>query len=101
MKSSLPLIAGMLLVTYIPRLCPFLALSEKRVSPFMRKILFAIPYTALGVLIVRGIVESSSEMMMPTLAVIGTAALFSWFRGGLILSVLAAIFAAYVTLSLF
>ncbi|MDD2206041.1 MAG: AzlD domain-containing protein [Aminobacterium sp.] len=100
MKSSLPLIIGMLIVTYIPRFCPFWILSQKTISPSMRKFLFAIPYTALGVLIVRGVAESSSEMVIPTLAGIGTAAIFSWFGRGLIFSVLAAIFITYVTLCL-
>ncbi|HWQ61748.1 MAG TPA: AzlD domain-containing protein [Negativicutes bacterium] len=100
MTKYLPLIAGMMLVTYLPRLLPLVALSKRPLPRPLRRFLANIPYAALGALIVRGVAESAGGMLPATLAGITVAAVFSYFGGGLVSSVVAAIAAAYLTLSL-
>ncbi len=92
MKSQLPLILGMTAVTYLPRLLPLLALSDRALPPLAKRFFLYIPYTALGALITRGVLEAPDTLA--TLAAIGMAAICSWLRGGLITSVAVAIIAA-------
>ncbi|MGL5513768.1 MAG: AzlD domain-containing protein [Sporomusa sp.] len=99
MTSYLPLIIGMMLVTYLPRLFPWIVLAERPLPPLVRRFLLYIPYTALGALIVRGIMEAPTGMTAATLAGIGVSAACSWFKGGLVLSVAAAIIAVFLVIS--
>ena len=99
MKSYLPLILGMMAVTFLPRLLPLLALSECSLHPLWRRFFLYIPYTALGALIVRGIMQATSGMMAATLAGLGVAAVCSWYKGGLVLSVLASTIVAFLILT--
>lgn len=98
MKSYLPLILGMMAVTYLPRLLPLIALSERPLHPLLRRFFLYIPYTALGALIIRGALEAAPGMTVATLAGIAVAALFSWVKGGLVPSVSASIIAAFLIL---
>ncbi len=98
MKSYLPLILGMMVVTYLPRLLPLIALSERPLHPLLRRFFLYIPYTALGALIVRGATGAAPGMTAATIAGIGVAAVFSWFKGGMVSSVAASILAAYLIL---
>ena len=100
MNSYLTLILGMTLVTFLPRLLPLITLSERPIHPLFKRFLLYIPYTALGALIVRGVMQASSGMEAATFIGVGVAAACSWYQGGLILSVFASIIAAYITLSL-
>jgi branched-subunit amino acid transport protein len=52
------LLAGMFLVTYIPRLVPFLFASQLDLPPWVRKWLRFFPYAALGALIFPGILTA-------------------------------------------
>jgi branched-subunit amino acid transport protein len=101
MKNYLLLIVGMMAVTYIPRLIPLIALSDKPLPPVVRRYLQYIPYTALGALIVRGVTETSTNtlLMVATIGGILMAALCSWFKKGLVISVLASILTAFVILT--
>ena len=96
----LPLILGMMLVTYLPRLFPLLTLSQRRLPPYLRRFLAYIPYAALGALIIRGIAESAAGMTPATLAGVAVAAALSFYGGGLVWSVIASILTAYIVLSL-
>jgi len=100
MTSYLPLIIGMMIVTYLPRLLPWVVLSERPLHPLIRKFLLCIPDTALGALIVRGAMEATSEMATATLVGIGVSALCSWFKGGLTLSVVVSIIAVFLILKI-
>ncbi len=100
MTTYLPLILGMLLVTYLPRLFPLLTLSQRRLPPYLRRFLAYIPYAALGALIIRGIADSAAGLAPATLAGVTVAAAASFCGGGLVSSVIAAIVAAYIALSL-
>jgi branched-subunit amino acid transport protein len=65
----------------------------------MRRFFLYIPYTALGTLIVRGIMEAHSGMLAATFGGLIMAAVCSWYRGGLVSSVTASIIAAFLILS--
>jgi branched-subunit amino acid transport protein len=99
MTTKLPLILGMMLVTYLPRLLPLVFLSKRPLPLLVRRFLGYIPYAALGALIVRGVAESASGMAPATLMGIAVAAASAFFRGGLVVSVVASITAAYFVLS--
>ncbi len=96
MTEYLPLILGMMLVTYLPRLLPLVALAQRPLHPLLRRFLRCIPYAALGALIIRGIAESAPGMMPATLAAIAVAAAVSFRGGSLVPSVVAAILTAYL-----
>lgn len=100
MKSYLSLIIGMMAVTYLPRLIPLLMMTDRPLPPLLKRFLLYIPYTALSVLIVRGVMQSSSDIRLATLAGIGVAAVCSWFKGGLVLSVLISIIAVFIILQI-
>jgi hypothetical protein len=55
---------------------------------------------ALGALIVRGMVQSAPNMRLATIVGMGMAGICSWFNGGLVLSVLVSIVAAFLILQL-
>ena len=52
------LLAGMFLVTFVPRLIPFLFARQLDLPPWVRKWLKFFPYAALGALIFPGILEA-------------------------------------------
>ncbi len=99
MKNYLPLIFGMMAVTYIPRLIPLIILTERPLHPLVKRFLLYIPYTALSALIVRGVMQASSGMELATILGIGAAGICSWFKGDLILSVAVSILTSFLILS--
>jgi len=99
MTTYLPLIIGMMIVTYLPRLLPLIILSKHPLPSPVRRFLCYIPYAALGALIVRGVAQSASGMTPATLVGIAVAALFTFLGGGLVVSVMASIVAAYFVLA--
>ena len=52
------LLAGMFLVTFLPRLIPFLFARQLDMPPWIKKWLNFFPYAALGALIFPGILEA-------------------------------------------
>ena len=100
MDSYLPLIIGMGLVTYIPRAVPLLFLTNKELNPKAKQFLQFIPYTSLTILIIRGILTASTEMMIPTIVGIAVAGIIAYFKSNLVLSVFAGIAATYILINL-
>lgn len=100
MKSYLPLILGMGIVTYLPRLIPLITLTERPLPTLLRRFLLYIPYTALSALIVKGIIESDAAMFMATLVGLAFAALLSWFKGNMVLSVAGSILVSLIVLQM-
>ncbi|WML49635.1 AzlD domain-containing protein [Neobacillus sp. PS3-34] len=49
------MIIGMALVTYIPRMLPFVLFKGKELPPFLQGVLKNVPYATLGALIFPGI----------------------------------------------
>lgn len=99
MKDHLLLILGMAAVTYIPRLLPLAALSERSIPPLLHRFLLYIPYAALGALIVPGAFQATPSVPAAAIAGIVVAIFCAWYRGGLILSVLASVVATFLVLS--
>lgn len=100
MKSYIILIIGMMVVTYIPRLLPLVILSERPLPPAMRRFLTYIPFTALSALIVRGILQADSQMLLSLIG-ISVAGLVAWFKGGMVLAVFSSIASTFILLLLF
>ncbi|NLY88575.1 MAG: AzlD domain-containing protein [Firmicutes bacterium] len=93
------LIAGMAVVTYIPRLLPFLLLTGRTLPPAFKRFLAFIPYTALGALIIPGVIEAIPGHPWISLAGLTTAVVIAWFRGGLILPVVTAVGTVFLLLA--
>lgn len=100
MTGLLPLILGMTVVTFIPRFIPLIFLKDREINPKVRKFLVYIPFTSLSILITKGIIESSAEMLLPTIIGIGISGIVSYFKGNLVVSVFLGIVAAFITLNI-
>jgi len=86
----------MTFVTYIPRLIPFLLISDRELPIKLKKFLDYVPLTALGALIIPGAIQSIPERPEVSAIGIGFAILYSYFRGGIIVTVVGTIFIAYL-----
>ena len=101
MKNHFLLILGMTLVTYLPRYIPLLLLKDREIHPKIEQFLIYIPITSLSILIIRGIIGSDPEILIPTLVGIGVAGTVSWVKSNLVLSVLSGIIASFIVLNIF
>ena len=97
--TYLPLILGMAMVTYIPRLIPLVVLKNMGSNKRFLSFLTFIPYTSLSILIIRGILTSDDSMRLPTIIGIITAGIIAYVQDRLILSVLAGILAAFISIN--
>jgi branched-subunit amino acid transport protein len=84
------MIIGMGVVTYIPRLLPFVLFQGKEMPPFLQGVLKNIPYATLGALIFPGILFIQDDMKF---GLLGAAAAFliAFLGANVILVVLGAI----------
>lgn len=98
MNSVFLLILGMTVVTYIPRLVPFLMISDRKLPKSVDTFLTFIPYTALGALIIPGVFTSIPENTLASTLGIGFAIIYSWKKGGIIVPILGAIFVSLAVL---
>lgn len=85
------IIAGMALVTYIPRMLPALLIGRRSVSPWMSRWLGSIPYAALGALIFPGILSVEPGEPLVGFAGGAFAALLAFFRVNMLMVILGAI----------
>lgn len=99
MKSHLSLIVGMALVTYLPRLIPLILINDQNMNARVKQFLLYIPYTSLSILIIRGILTATDGMRMVTVAGVGVAAVISYIKGNLVLSVLAGILLSFIMIN--
>lgn len=90
------LIVGMVAVTYLPRLLPFILVAKTPLSRFWKRFLVCIPYTALGALIIPGVYQAIPGEPVAAILGIGAAVVCAWFGKGLIGPVLAAIAVVYL-----
>jgi len=90
----------MTLVTYIPRLLPFLFISDRPLPAYWRRFLQFIPYSALGALIFPGVFQAIPGKPWVVLAGIGAAAGCAWFGRSMILSVFVAVGVTFILLSI-
>ncbi len=101
MNSTVQLILGMTLVTYIPRLIPFILVSSESLPKGIKKFLLCIPCTALGALIIPGVFYATPNMPLASIVGIGFAAIYSWYKGGIIIPVLGSVVATFIMLTIF
>lgn len=66
------LFLSMALVTYVPRMLPFVLIDKMRFSPRMERFLRLIPYTAMAALIFPGVL--SVDAVRPWVGLLGGAA---------------------------
>lgn len=100
MNNVLPLIFGMMVVTYLPRLIPFFMSGERELPERFNRFLSYIPPTALGALILPGVLEAIPENPMAGVVGIIFAIGYSWYKGGIIVSVIGSIVITYIILVL-
>ncbi|WP_108670122.1 AzlD domain-containing protein [Peribacillus acanthi] len=89
-KMILLLIILMGVVTYIPRMLPFVLFKGKELPPFVQGVLKNIPYATLGALIFPGILLFSDDIVMGVLGAIAAFA-FAFLGMNVIVVVLGSI----------
>ncbi|BBW97273.1 AzlD domain-containing protein [Geobacillus icigianus] len=84
------MILGMGIVTYLPRMLPFVLLGRVELPPFWQGVLKNVPYAALGALIIPDIFFIQDDVLF---GVIGFAAAVTaaWLGANVIVVVLAAV----------
>lgn len=87
------LVGGMALVTYLPRLLPFLITPKRKYPAKVQQFLSYLPFAILGALIFPGVLSSTGDTAS---AVVGmmVALILAWRRAHLIVVVVGAILAA-------
>ncbi len=100
MNSNLMVIAGMALVTYLPRILPFYLFSKMNLSKRMMLFLKCIPYTALGALILPDVFSAVEGNNAASLIGAVTAVVLTYLFKNMIVTVIGAIAAVYVVLIL-
>jgi branched-subunit amino acid transport protein len=98
--EHLPLILGMTLVTYVPRLLPLVSFSGDVLPPVARRFLRYLPACALGALLVPGVWEAIPRMPVAAVAGTAVAAGVALLRRGLVLPVAAGVLVTYILLLL-
>ncbi|KSU62155.1 branched-chain amino acid transporter [[Bacillus] enclensis] len=68
------MIIGMAVVTYIPRMLPFIVFKGKELPPFLQGVLKNVPFAVLGALIFPGILLIQEGNLL--FGLVGTAAAF-------------------------
>jgi branched-subunit amino acid transport protein len=89
------LAALMMLVTYIPRLLPFIFINTKRMPEKLSQFLSFVPYAALGALILPGGLNAIEAHPLLSVAGLGMAAVFSWFNLNVVISMALTVAAIY------
>lgn len=98
--NKLLIILGMMIVTYIPRLIPFITFSNKKLPPKLKQFLEYIPYAALGALIIPGSFNAIPSLPIAGILGLLCAGIYSYIKGGIIISVLGSMAIAYLILVL-
>ena len=91
MDNIILIVVGMAAVTYIPRLLPFLMLSNKQIPAKVDSFLKCIPVAAIGALIIPGVFESTPDMPIAGIAGICFALIIGLWKGGIIVPVLGSV----------
>ncbi|MDT8859600.1 AzlD domain-containing protein [Alkalihalobacillus sp. MEB130] len=84
------IIAGMALVTYIPRMLPLVFLNVEKIPPWVQAILRNVPYAALGALIFPGILTVSENIWYGIIGGV-TALIVAYLGANLIIVVMSSI----------
>jgi len=97
-EGLLALILGMALVTYLPRLAPFVLLHRWSLPPGVRHVLEQIPAAALGALLIPDALGALPGHPGVAAVGLGVAVALSMAGGNLILTVMGAVGTVYVLL---
>lgn len=98
MNNLILVILGMAAVTYGPRLIPFLILSDKEPSKRIQAFLKCIPATAIGALIIPGVLTATPDMPIAAVAGMLFTLFFGLWKGGIIIPVLGSVAVTYAVL---
>ncbi|MBN2795247.1 MAG: AzlD domain-containing protein [Clostridia bacterium] len=98
MSSVNLIILGMMIVTYLPRVVPFFMVDHERLPNKVKQFLEYIPYTALGVLVLPGTLTAVPEHLTASVIGIIFTVAYSYFKGGIIISVIGTIGIVYLLL---
>ena len=93
------IVAGMMVVTYGPRLVPFYLVAGTRVPEFLRRFFHFLPVTALGALIFPGVLDAVPEDPTAAAVAMAAAAGAALLIRGLIAPVAVAVAAAFLWLA--
>lgn len=95
MSKTMWIILAMALVTYVPRVLPFLMIQEKPLPKKLKAFLDYVPISVLGALIIPGSIESIEGKPMIAFAGILAAAISAWRFKGLVIPVVISIITVY------
>ena len=89
--NYLVLIAGMVVVTYIPRMLPMALIRDARLPKIVERFLRVLPAAALGALLIPGAFSAIPEHPMIGTAAVVAASAAALLRGGMVLAVIAGV----------
>ena len=84
------MIIGMGVVTYLPRLLPFVLLGRIQLPPFWQGVLKNVPYAVLGALIIPDVFFIQDDVVFGAIG-FAAAVIAAWFRANVMVVVLAAV----------
>ena len=89
------IVVGMAIVTYIPRLIPFVFINDLKENSFLKRFMKLIPYTALSALIFPGIIAATNSTLS---AIIGgiVAILLSYLEFNVVIVIISSIISIIV-----
>ena len=91
MDNLIFIIFSMAFVTYLPRLIPFLVLTNKKIPARLDAFLKCIPVAAIGALIIPGVFTATPDMPIAGIAGIAFTLVFGLWKGGIIIPVLGSV----------
>ncbi len=100
MNNTMLLIIGMMFVTYIPRLLPFLVIDKIKLPKKFNGFLEVVPYAALGALIIPGVFSAIPENPQAGLLGVGFAFLYAWYKGGIAIPVFGSVIVTFLIISM-
>lgn len=89
-KELLLIILGMALVTYIPRMLPFIVFQNIQLPPFWQNVLKNVPYATLGALIIPAVFFIQEDVMFGLIGA-ATAFIAAFFGANAIVVVMSSI----------
>lgn len=96
MDNLIFIILGMAAVTYIPRLIPFLMLTNKEIPERVDRFLKCIPVAAIGALIIPGVFTATPDLPVAGIAGIAFTLVIGLWKGGIIVPVLGSVAVTYL-----
>ena len=99
MMHTALIVAGMMAVTFGPRLVPFYLVAGTHVPPYLKRFFHFLPVTALGALIFPGVLDAIPAHPAAAAVAMAAAAGVALFIHGLIAPVVVAVTAAFLWLT--